>query len=167
LAGAAGGGDVGLPGPGPAALSCGREGGLSAHGRTAAALRRRDGSPGPGVFHARPRAERAAPRARQVCEKAEAKQAELNAQILRLESQLHWAQQEGAKLQQELKAAREAAAGGGSGGAAAAEAAARELRERLAAMEAELRKSKRAEQKLQVRQRGLAGDAWPDMTYEA
>jgi hypothetical protein len=49
----------------------------------------------------------------------------------------------------ELKAAKEKGGGGAAAGAAA-EAAAAQLKERLGAMEAELRKSKRAEQKLQV-----------------
>jgi mevalonate kinase len=93
----------------------------------------------------------------QVCERSEAKQAELNAQIQRLESHIHWLGQENEQLRAAAEAAEArgaAAAGGGGGGegaaAAAAEAAAGELRTRVAAMESELRKSKRAEQKLQV-----------------
>lgn len=95
----------------------------------------------------------------QVCEQAEAKEAELNAHILRLESHIHWLGQENTQLQQQLKQ-QQAAAGGSAGAEGAAEgaaAAAAELRAQAAALEGELRKSKRAEQKLQV---GGAG-TWP------
>lgn len=80
----------------------------------------------------------------QLRELAEAKEAELNKCILALESRIHWVTTEN----NELRTA--AAAGAGSSGSAGAGGGQAEAVEKLAALESELRKSKRAEQKLQV-----------------
>eukprot|EP00878_Enallax_costatus_P036783 GHUV01041339.1.p1 GENE.GHUV01041339.1~~GHUV01041339.1.p1 ORF type:complete len:195 (+),score=84.78 GHUV01041339.1:222-806(+) len=84
---------------------------------------------------------------------AEAKQAELNARVLQLESHIHWLQQDNQCLQEECKKQAAAAAATGDAGQQAAAAAGKgpaDLQERVAALESELRKSKRAEQKLQA-----------------
>jgi hypothetical protein len=90
----------------------------------------------------------------QIRELAEAKEAQLNARILQLESQLHWLGQENERL----KTARTIEGTGGAAASSATQAAAagsasrgqEASRERLALLESDLRKSKRAEQKLQA-----------------
>lgn len=81
----------------------------------------------------------------QLREVAEAKEAELNAKVLRLESQIHWLSQEN----RQLKAAG-ASGAAGTGDTAGGGAVSEEVQARISALESELRKSKRAEQKLQA-----------------
>ena len=72
-----------------------------------------------------------------------AKEAELNARVLSLESQIHWLKEQNSMLQQQA-----AAANGVSVRPPGAET--EELRGRCSALEQDLRKTKRAEQKLQA-----------------
>ena len=110
---------------------------------------------------------------------AKAKEAELNARVLSLESQIHWLGEQNAQLQVAIKAAHEQQAqpqtqpaagahqqegGAESGGAANAAvggedaagggeqqaAALSELASKCTGLEGELRKARRAEQKLQA-----------------
>uniref|UniRef100_A0A7S3R1D0 Uncharacterized protein n=1 Tax=Dunaliella tertiolecta TaxID=3047 RepID=A0A7S3R1D0_DUNTE len=83
---------------------------------------------------------------------AKAKEAELNARMLSLESQIHWLGEQNTQLQAELVKA--SSAGGdkensGSSTAADAEQVV-ELSHKCAALEADLRRAKRAEMKLQA-----------------
>jgi septal ring factor EnvC (AmiA/AmiB activator) len=65
----------------------------------------------------------------QVRQLAEAKEAELNARVLQLESHIHWLSQDNQRLQEELQQAQQSAAEG----AAAAQAAAAGQQQKAAA----------------------------------
>jgi septal ring factor EnvC (AmiA/AmiB activator) len=60
----------------------------------------------------------------QVRQLAEAKEAELNARVLQLESHIHWLSQDNQRLQEELQQAQHSAAEGAAAAAQAAAAAA-------------------------------------------
>jgi septal ring factor EnvC (AmiA/AmiB activator) len=60
----------------------------------------------------------------QVRQLAEAKEAELNARVLQLESHIHWLSQDNQRLQEELQQAQQTAAEGAAAAQAAAAAAA-------------------------------------------
>ncbi len=76
---------------------------------------------------------------------AKAKEAELNARMLSLESQIHWLTEQNTQLQQSL-----ASGGGGPPPAPPPAALPEDIAARIASLESELRKSRRAEQKLQA-----------------
>lgn len=73
---------------------------------------------------------------------AKQREAELNAEKLSLESQIHWLTEENQRLQQQQAA--------GAPAAAAPAAPPPELQERIANLESELRRAKRGEMKLQA-----------------
>ena len=94
---------------------------------------------------------------------AKAKEAELNARMLSLESQIHWLTEQNKQLTIQTAAASGQQGAGGTSSAAVAPAEAtmaaaaavsakevEELRGSCTALEADLRKTKRAEQKLQA-----------------
>ena len=94
---------------------------------------------------------------------AKAKEAELNARMLSLESQIHWLTEQNKQLTIQTAAASSLQGAGGTSSAAVAPAEAtmaaaaavsakevEELRGSCTALEADLRKTKRAEQKLQA-----------------
>lgn len=74
---------------------------------------------------------------------AKAKEAELNARMLSLESQIHWLTEQNSHLQQ-------AAQSGDSAAAVLPAELEAQLNAKIAELEGELRKSKRAEQKMQA-----------------